>query len=591
MDGPDDIDQGNATSGVGWPLVERRQRRDAAGDAPERRHRTVDDLSPLEDGPITAPMWPFRLLALAGAFVEARRDLSWDNWELVTALVVAVVYAGTAIARPIPYRDDVRTRMRIVIELALHVALALLTDAWASPVAICLIPTAMVAGFAAGTGFALQSMAAAVAAVTVQHLATVDVGDGTQDAALWAGVLGVVAFTSGLTQRASADAARQQHAALERVNRLSEANSLLFALQRVAQSMPASLDLDDIADTTLKRVRSLVPADTVSLYLGNDAERTLEVFRNSGSATATTISLEQPPSTIRSAIDAPRTLRLTTMPVGSGLADTSRSGVYAALRARGNMVGLLAVESDRPDAFTQQHSEIVHGLAEPFGIAIDNARLFRQLRSASANEERRRIARDLHDQVGSSLAFLGFEVDRAAHLAADGQPMEEVLVELRQHLTTVINDIRETLHDLRTDVTDERDLPSTIRDHLARVADRRRLTTDFDVDTTFRPPRQVERELWQITLEAITNVEKHAQASAVKVTFIARDGRVVLRIDDDGIGLNTSVPRADRYGMVGMRERAEGIGASVRVDSPTTGGTSVTVTLDRDTLDTGEALP
>ncbi len=531
-------------------------------------------------------MWPFRLLALAGAIVEARHDLHWRNWELITALLVAAVYAATAIARPIPYRDDLRTRFRIVIELALHTALVLLTSAWGSPVAICLIPTAMLAGFASGTAFALQLMAAAVAVVTVQHLTTTSVPDGAQDAALWAGVLGVVAFTSGLTQRASADAARQQHAALERVNRLAEANSLLFALQRVAQSMPASLDLDDIADTTLKRVRSLVPGETVALYLGNDAERRLEVFRNSGTATATTISLDAPPSTIRSAIDAPRTLRLTTMPVGAGLGTTSRSGIYAALRARGNMVGLLAVESDRPDAFTQQHSEIVHGLAEPFGIAIDNARLFRQLRSASANEERRRIARDLHDQVGSSLAFLGFEVDRATHLAGAGEPVEDVLVELRQHLTTVINDIRETLHDLRTDVTDERDLPGTIREHLARVADRRRLATELTVDATFRPPRQVERELWQITLEAITNVEKHAQATTVRVFLTARDGRVVLQILDDGIGLNTTSPRADRYGMVGMRERAEGIGATLRVDAPTGGGTSVTVTLD-----SGEATP
>ena len=232
---------------------------------------------------------------------------------------------------------------------------------------------------------------------------------------------------------------------------------------------------------------------------------------------------------------------------------------------------------------------IVHGLAEPFGIAIDNARLFRQLRSASANDERRRIARDLHDQVGSSLAFLGFEVDRATHLAAQGEPMEATLTELRGHLTTVINDIRETLHDLRTDVTDERDLPATLRDHLARVSDRRRLATELEVDATFRPPRQVERELWQIALEAITNVEKHAQATTVRVAFTARENRAVLRISDDGIGLNTSAPRADRYGMVGMRERAEGIGASLRVESPASGGTSVTVTFDRVGSDTGEA--
>jgi signal transduction histidine kinase len=226
---------------------------------------------------------------------------------------------------------------------------------------------------------------------------------------------------------------------------------------------------------------------------------------------------------------------------------------------------------------------MLHGLAEAFGIAIDNARLFRQIRSASANEGRGRIARDLHDQVGSSLAFLGFEVDRAQELAAQGEPMEPVLHELREHLTTVINDIRETLHDLRTDVTDERDLPATLRTHLDRVTERRGLQSRLEVDLgdDTRPSRNTERELWQMALEAITNVEKHAHASLVTVRYVTRPGHLALSVRDDGVGLNKGAGRADRYGMVGMRERAEAIGAHLRVETPPEGGTVVTIELDR----------
>jgi signal transduction histidine kinase len=99
--------------------------------------------------------------------------------------------------------------------------------------------------------------------------------------------------------------------------------------------------------------------------------------------------------------------------------------------------------------------------------------------------------------------------------------------------------------------------------------------------TVERPPRQVERELWQMALEAITNAEKHAKASTLDVSYTARDGRVALRVSDDGIGLNHGDQRADRYGMIGMRERAEGIGATMRVDSPDSGGTTITVVLDQ----------
>ena len=137
------------------------------------------------------------------------------------------------------------------------------------------------------------------------------------------------------------------------------------------------------------------------------------------------------------------------------------------------------------------------------------------------------------------------------------------------------------MHDLRTDVTDDRDLPTTLRHHLARVTDRRDLRSalDLDVRADARPTRNTERELWQIALEAITNVEKHARASLVTVRYATRPGHVSLSVADDGIGLNTGAGRADRYGMIGMRERAEAIGAVLRIESPATGGTMVSVEL------------
>ncbi|MTA11556.1 MAG: GAF domain-containing protein [Actinobacteria bacterium] len=580
VDSPDPADRPSPTD-VNWPLVERRRpgRRSAlpAGTIDARSPDGVDGTPSLT---VSAPMWPFRLLALAGAVVQGRDDLSSENWQLWVALAVAALYAVFAIVRPIPHRDDHRIRLRVVVEYALHTGLVMLTGAWTSPLALTLIPSVMVAGFAAGSAFAAQLIVASLVVVTVQHVPDAGVATGARDAAMWAGLLGVVAFTTGLSQRAALDAARQKEAAIRRVNRLSEANSLLFALQRVAQSMPASLDLDDVVDSTLSRVRALVPCDSLALYLLDDTDGRLDVFRNTGNTAQAQMTLSTAPSMVRAAIDAPRTVRIADLPAGTGLSPSARSGLYAALRARGTMVGLLAVESDRPEGLTQQHTEILHGLAEPFGIAIDNSRLFRRIRSTTVSEERRRIARDLHDQVGSSLAFLGFEVDRAQELAAQGRPVDEVLVDLRQQVTAVVNEIRETLHDLRTDVTDQRDLPATLRDHLARVGDRRQLRTEAHVDAPSRPPRQVERELWQIALEAITNVERHAQATTVRVTYLSHPDRVLLQVSDDGIGLNNGPRRADRYGMIGMRERTHGIGASLRVESTPGGGTTIAVELD-----------
>jgi signal transduction histidine kinase len=350
----------------------------------------------------------------------------------------------------------------------------------------------------------------------------------------------------------------------------------------LAQTLPASLDLDDVVNSTLQRVRTLVPADALAVYLADEADGRLERYRAEGDELPGTIELATAPPSIRASLDAPRTSLLSRLEPGSGLAPDSGSAIYAALRARGTVVGLLVIESRQPGTHDQQRAEVVHGLAEPFGIAIDNARLFRRIRVSSADEERGRIARDLHDRVGSSLAFLGFEIDRAQHLAADGDEIGPVLDELRAHLTEVVRDVRETLHDLRTDVSGERSLADALREHLARVEERSGLSTRLVVDASERLPTGTERELWRLALEAITNVERHAAAGAITVRLSIAPNRAVLAISDDGVGLNPNGIAADRYGMIGMRERAAAIGAVIRFESAPGTGTTVTVSLDRE---------
>jgi signal transduction histidine kinase len=365
------------------------------------------------------------------------------------------------------------------------------------------------------------------------------------------------------------------------VSQLTDANSLLFALQRVARTLPSSLDLDEVVDSTLERVRALVPSDSVALYLAHDADPMFERYRSSGDPVADTIDPLQAPATIRTALDAPRTVLISTLDPSVALTEGGRSALYTVLRARSTVVGLLTIEARDPAALDRQHAELVHGLAESFGVAIDNARLFRRIRAASADEERARIARDLHDRVGSSLAFLGFEIDRARTRAGHDPSMTAALDELRHHLTEVVRDVRESLHDLRSDVTEDRPLAEALRTHLVRIDDRSDLATRLDVEVAERPPVAVERELWRIALEAMTNVERHGRADVLSVRYRADDDRVVLAVSDDGVGFNLGDRRADRYGMTGMRERADTIGAVVRVDSSPGAGTTVTVELDR----------
>ena len=524
-----------------------------------------------------APLWPFRVAALLGALIRAIPDLRHGNWGTATILTCAVVYTVIACWKPAVYRNDNAIRRRIVVEQILNTAAVLLSGAWASPFVLFFVPTGMLAGFAAGAIYSVYVAAIAVVVTTVQFVGVVGARSGLRDGALWAGLLGLVAFTSGLAHRAAADAARQQQAAMDRVSRLAEANSLLFSLQRVAQTLPASLDLEEVLDSTVGRLRTMITHDAIGVYLLDSATQQMVPARTHGIANPTPFALNQLPRGLQMAIDSPKTVRFDKLIDGHGVTTESRSGLYAALRTRGALVGMIAIESNSSDAFGQQQSEVVHGLSEPFGIAIDNARMFLRIGTLAADEERKRIARDLHDHVGSSLAMIGFEVDRVISMASDHPDMEPALRELRQQVSAVITDVRETLYDLRTDVSDTRDLVETTREFLSRVEQRSGIATECDVQLGLRLPLIVERELWQIVREAIVNAERHSKAERISVHGRRENGTISLSVRDNGVGLDSKRARPDSYGLMGMRERALRLDADLTVRSRDTGGTEMRI--------------
>ena len=147
-------------------------------------------------------------------------------------------------------------------------------------------------------------------------------------------------------------------------------------------------------------------------------------------------------------------------------------------------------------------------------LAIDNARWFARLRTVGADEERTRIARDLHDRIGQSLAYLAFELDRIVTSQAKGDDVGTSLEQLRDDVRGVIREVRDTLYDLRTDVSDSQDMADHPRG-LRRPGDRAQPASSVELycDRDARLPILQEREMWRIAQEALTNVERHSAAT------------------------------------------------------------------------------
>ncbi len=527
-------------------------------------------------------MWPIRMAAVGGAAISAVVEQRHDGPILAISIMIYMGYTLVAVLRPVPYRNETRVRMRVVIEQMMCVALVLITGSWASPMVVCVIPSTMLAGFAAGPVFATQIALSTVAAISVEHFATDNVAVGLSRGGVWAAFIGLAVLVSGFVQRSSMAVARRHLRTQERLASLTEANALLFELQRVALAMPSSLDLDEVLDSTVERIQALIEADAVTVMLVDHTGVATPV-RTVGVGEPREYDLDELPAQWRKALDSPRPVRFEMLQRGNAIGSPDgRSGLYAVMRAHGELLGLLAIESNRAFAFGAQQVEIVHGLAEPFGLAIANARIFRQLRMRAADDERSRIARNLHDQIGSSLASIGFEVDRATQFSHDSAKVDLVLRDLRDQVTTVLTDVRESLFDLRSDISDSRDLRDLLDEYLGRVARRSAVATTLEIHLDGRIPLAHEREVWQIIREAVNNAERHAHATTISVAVHESSHYLTAVIADDGLGIENAAARNDSYGLQGMRERARQIGAVLTTAPPDAGGTEVRVELQLD---------
>jgi signal transduction histidine kinase len=394
---------------------------------------------------------------------------------------------------------------------------------------------------------------------------------------------------AGYARRISGEADRQHSLALDRLDRLSDANALLFSLHRVAQSLPASLDLGDVLDTTVARLRGLVDFDSVAILVFDDTDHTWQVIRREGAVLPSRLGPTELPGPLMEAMAENRMVEKPDLAGsnGPGIAPTSGSGIYTVLPARGSIIGLLAVESRSPEAFSRRDVELLNGFVEPVALAIDNARWFARLRTVGADEERTRIARDLHDNIGQSLAYLAFELDRIVTRQSKGDELGPALEQLRSDLRGVIGEVRDTLYDLRTDVSDQLEIGEVLEQFGGRLMERSELDIRVYADRTGkRLPLLQEREMWRIAQEALVNVERHAEARAAAVRWRCDGTSAALEIADDGKGFPVGkAGRLDSYGIMGMRERASSIGATLEIHSEQGRGTVIRcfLTAERET--------
>jgi signal transduction histidine kinase len=208
----------------------------------------------------------------------------------------------------------------------------------------------------------------------------------------------------------------------------------------------------------------------------------------------------------------------------------------------------------------------------------ERARLLRQIVEAQ-EEERRRIALEMHDQFGQQLSALALKLSALRHERGRRHVLGEQLAELETMTRQLDTDLEQIISRLRPPALDDLGLVAALTNYVRHWSQHFGINANVHA-SGLEPGRltnEIETALYRITQEALINVAKHARAENVAVLLDGRSGRVSLIVEDDGLGFDTKQPigRRSRFGLVGMRERVSLLGGTLDVESHPGRGTTV----------------
>jgi len=327
---------------------------------------------------------------------------------------------------------------------------------------------------------------------------------------------------------------------------LAEKNRQLKALHEAGLSLVSELELEAVLGRVVGLARELSGAEAA----------VVEVLAEDG-----------------------RLVKKVTSPGGSGFGPSF--GVEVPILGRGRLLGRLYLAGRGGRGRGER--ELLELFATQAAVAIENARLYRQLEALAVVAERERIARELHDNLAQVLGYLRMRVGliRRALEGGEIEAAKGLLGEADGVLAEAYADVREAILGLRSRVGAERPWVDALREYLGRFEQQSGLLVGFEVEAEVGKVKLLPRaevQLLRIVQEALSNVRKHARASRVwvRVGLGRPEGRLKVEVADDGCGFDPTKPVGPgHFGLAVMRERAELAGGRLEVDSAPGCGTRV----------------
>lgn len=270
------------------------------------------------------------------------------------------------------------------------------------------------------------------------------------------------------------------------------------------------------------------------------------------------------------------------------------SKVSLPLKTKTTVVGLMNLYWQEDVIQTTEYIQLLTTLNSQIGVAIENAILWQELKNKEAlrtmllekvitaqEEERKRIARELHDQTSQSLASLmmGLEMlENTDSLLG----IKERVEDLRFIANSVLGELHDIALELRPSILDDLGLEAALRQYIKDWSSKFRVIVDLHCYgiLNYRIPAQVELTVYRVVQEALTNIAKYAQASSVSIIVERKKSAVIAIVEDNGIGFElqhvlASPLKEKKLGIFGMEERVSVLGGEFTIESEPGVGTTI----------------
>lgn len=382
---------------------------------------------------------------------------------------------------------------------------------------------------------------------------------------------------------------------------------VLWALQRsrdlvtmsaIAESLNRSLNVREALGRALRQLVSFMRVSSAWIFLRDGDEFTVAVAENLPRELASN-QMERlrgdcrclqmlRDGELKQAVNIVNCLRL------EKAGYTSPRHVTVPLRTASDIVGVINLMLPRGRTLTSGELATLSAIGHQIGLAAERTRLYEEVREKemlrgqllekliSAHEdERRRIARELHDEAGQALTALILNLEVAEQSQTPLRP--EQLVRLRGIAEDTLAELRRMIYDLRPSILDDLGLAAAIRWYAKETIEPQGVQVTVNISGLMeRLPSYIETAIFRIVQEALTNILKHADAAHASLDVTHRNGRVEMVIADDGRGFDlsgVSTRREGGMGLLGMRERAELLGGMLTIQSTLGAGTRLEVAI------------